>query len=89
VAGEQKQGLTRAFWPLVIGLLIVVGIIVVAMQMSAQREAAPTAVPTPSTNWTTAPEEGVDVNLPETRLRRVDPDEAGAGETAGQGEVQD
>lgn len=73
---EKKINLGRVFWPLVIALLIIVGVVVFFTQTGFRNDAVPTAPSTPSTEWTTAPDAGVEVELPETPLRRVEPEEA-------------
>lgn len=69
---DESKPTTSRFWPIVIGALILVAILVVASDYRIGREDTPTQTPRPSTEWTEAPEEGVEVNLPETPMRNVE-----------------
>ena len=66
----------EAFWLLAIFLLVVVGVAVGVMVLRQPVEApAASAVQPPSTEWTTAPSEGVKVDLPDVSMRMVPLDE--------------
>ncbi len=75
MAYERTKDKSSAFWPLLIGLLAILGVVVFYTQYIEQDEAltSPQPVQTPASEWTSAPEYGVDVDLPETPLRRVEP----------------
>lgn len=70
------------FWPLMIGLLIVAGVVVVLGEFGGESEAPAPDAPAPSTEWTTAPEGGVEVNLPETPIRNVEREDAATEDEA-------
>lgn len=75
MANETKSRFSP-FWALVIGLIIILGVMVLFRDVIFGSGGSPEPAQTPSTEWTTAPEGGVDVNLPETPIRAVEPEEA-------------
>ena len=75
------------FWILVILLLIIAGVLVLFRDVLPIGDEPAQQPPPPSTEWTTAPEGGVEVDLPETPIRAAEPDADDAQETgSGEGE---
>ena len=79
MANDTKRSI-NPFWPLLVGLLIILGFIVFFSDVFTGRSSAPEEVPVPSTEWTTAPEGGVEVDLPETTIVPAETETEGSGE---------
>lgn len=75
------------FWAVVIILLIIAGGIFFFTDVLRQDQAPERELEPPSTEWTTAPEGGVEVDLPDTPMRVV-PEEETTPEDALQSEDQ-
>ncbi len=73
----------NAFWLIVIGLLIVAGIMVFFRDVASTGEQQAEQPQPPSTEWTTRPEGGVEVDLPEAPMRNVE------AETGAEPQLQD
>lgn len=75
------------FWAIVIVLLIIVGAVFFFTDNMLQDQVPAGELEPPSTEWTTAPEGGVEVDLPDTPIRVV-PDEETTPEGAPTNEEQ-
>lgn len=74
-ANTRKKNI-RLFWPIIVLLLIVIAAIVLMRDVGGGSSEVETQdVREPSPEWTTASESGVELDLPEAPLRRVDPEE--------------
>jgi hypothetical protein len=80
-----KKSMISPFWAIVIMLLIVVGAVFFFTDIVRQDPAPEREPQVPSTEWTTAPEGGVEIDLPDTPVRVV-PDEETTSEDAQQRE---
>lgn len=84
---DESKGMTRSFWPVFLAVLVIAVLVLLFRAMGSEDDEVPSQEPVPSTEWTTAPEGGVDVNLPDTPMRNVRPDEnAPEGENASETE---
>lgn len=70
---QEKPEFTKArnIWVFLIVLGIVLGGLWLWIRSEQRAEPAPSSVSQPSSEWTTAPEGGVKVNLPETPMTNV------------------
>ena len=70
---KEKPGFsrTRNIWIFLIVLGIVLGGLWLWIQSEQRVEPAPSSTSKPSSEWTTTPEGGVKVDLPETPMRNV------------------
>ncbi|NVE96001.1 hypothetical protein [Altererythrobacter lutimaris] len=64
----------NAFWAIVIALLIIAGVWAFFGDAFSGSEVPAEEPQPPSTEWTTAPEGGVEVDLPETPMRAAEPE---------------
>ncbi len=71
-----------AFWAIVIALLIIAGVLTLFGDVFSGKEVPAEEPQPPSTEWTTAPEGGVEVDLPETPMRAAEPEAAPQAEAA-------
>lgn len=62
------------FWIIVIALLLILGILVLFSDVLVGTERGSQEHQPSSTEWTTKPEGGVEVNLPETPIVPVEPE---------------
>lgn len=74
MADETKSKFSP-FWVLVITLVIIAGVLVLVRDVLTTGEQPAQEPQPPSTEWTTAPEGGVKVDLPDTPMRAVEPEE--------------
>ncbi|MBV7265492.1 hypothetical protein [Erythrobacter ani] len=81
MADANKRNYTP-FWIIVIVLLLILGTLVLFRDVLTGGERASQDVQPPSDEWTTAPEGGVEVNLPETPIRAVRPESDSPAENA-------
>lgn len=82
-----KKSIISPFWAIVIVLLLVVGAVFFFTDIMRQDPVPERELEPPSTEWTTAPEGGVEVDLPDTPMRVV-PDEETTPEDAPRDEEQ-
>lgn len=72
----QKTGFGRTTTTLLVLLIAGIAVAIGAYYYFAQTRAAPEVPPTPpSTEWTTAPEGGVAVDLPQTTMTNTPPEQ--------------
>lgn len=76
-----NKSIISPFWAIVIVLLIIVGGVFFFTEVTRQDQAPERELEPPSTEWTTAPEGGVEVDLPDTPVRVV-PEEEPVNEDA-------
>lgn len=69
------------FWVIIITLLIILGVLVLFRDVLMGTEQPAQESEPPSTEWTTAPEGGVEVDLPDTPIRAVEPEDEAQAET--------
>ena len=72
---DAKKSKYTIFWIILLVLLLVLGTLVMFRDVLTGSERVSQDPEPPSTEWTTAPEGGVEVDLPDTPMRFEDPDE--------------
>lgn len=75
-----KNTIISPIWAIVIVLLVIVGGVFFFTDIMRQDQVPDRELEPPSTEWTTAPEGGVEVDLPDTPMRVVPEEEAPSGE---------
>lgn len=81
---QQPKTRTRLYWTVFIGMVVLLVAALALTQLRPTEDASAPAVAPPSTEWTTAPEGGVEADLPDTPMRNVpaepSPDDAAVDE---------
>lgn len=79
---NHQRSKSAPLWAITIMLLIIVGSLVLFRDVIFGTEQATPPAEPPSTEWTTAPEDGVPVDLPNTPVRAVPIEDTNAEDKA-------